>query len=189
MKKIFIVLILCGLTFITKGQEASVEKNSYGIQSGILGVWIHNETRLTNEISLRSEIGFDGNIYYNYYYGLSDYITILPVITVEPRWYYNLEKRLAKSKNTENNSGNFISMKISYNPDWFYISNYDRNFTIVNEVCLIPKWGIRRVYGKHFSFETGIGIGYRYIFDKSAGYYENNGDFEVDLHFRIGYSF
>ncbi len=42
-----------------------------------------------------------------------------PVITAEPRWYYNLNKRVSKSKNIEGNSGNFISLKTSYHPDWF----------------------------------------------------------------------
>lgn len=187
MKKILIVSILCGLTILTKGQETSVEKSTLGIQTGLLGVWIHNETRLTNEISLRSEAGFDSGIFGGSFYDKTGFI-MTPVITIEPRWYYNLEKRISKSKNIKNNSGNFIGMKISYNPDWFVISNYD-HFKVVNQVSIIPKWGIRRVYGKHFSFEAGIGLGYRYIFAKSAGYLENENEVAVDLHLRMGYSF
>ncbi len=60
MKRNLIMLILSGLTILTKGQETSVEKSTYGIQTGLLGVWIHNEFRLSNEISLRSEVGFKG---------------------------------------------------------------------------------------------------------------------------------
>lgn len=178
--------ILCVLTILTKGQEASVEKSTNGIQTGLLGVWIHNETRLSNEISLRSEIGFDSGIFGGSFYDKTGFI-MTPVITVGPRWYYNLEKRISKSKNIEQNSGNFISMKISYNPDWFVLSNYD-NLQIVNQVSIIPKWGIRRIIGKHFSFETGFGIGYRYIFAKSAGYLENESEVAVDLHLSIGFS-
>jgi hypothetical protein len=187
MKKILIALILCGLTIFTKGQETSVEKSIFGVQTGLLGIWIHNESRLTNEISLRSELGFDSGIFGGSFYNKTGFI-MTPVITAEPRWYYNLEKRVSKSKNIKNNSGDFIGMKISYNPDWFVISNYD-NLKVVNQVSIIPKWGIRRVYGEHFSFEAGFGVGYRYIFAKSAGYLENESEVALDLHLRIGYNF
>ena len=187
MKRFLIVLILCGFAILTKGQETNVEKSIYGIQTGFLGIWVHNETRLTDEISLRSEVGFDSGIFGGSFYDKTGFI-MTPVITSEPRWYYNLEKRISKSKNIENNSGNFVGMKLSYNPDWFAISNYD-NLKIVNQLSIIPKWGIRRVFWKHVSFETGIGIGYRHIFAKSAGYLEDESEVAVDLHLSIGYSF
>ena len=181
------MLILCGLAIITKGQEISVEKSIYGIQTGFLGVWVHNESRLTNEISLRSEIGFDSGIFGGSFYDKTGFL-MTPVITLEPKWYYNLEKRNSKSKNIKNNSGNFIGLKTSYNPDWFVISNYD-NIRVVNQISIIPKWGIRRNIGNHFNFEAGIGLGYRYIFAKSAGYLTNESEATLDLHLRIGYTF
>lgn len=181
------MLILCGLTIFTKGQEISVEKSIYGIQTGLLGIWVHNELKLTNEISLRSEIGFDSGIFGGSFYDKTGFL-MTPVITLEPKWYYNLEKRNSKSKNIKNNSGNFIGLKTSYNPDWFVISNYD-NLKVVNQISIIPTWGIRRNIGNHFNFETGIGLGYRYIFAKSAGYLENESEAVLDLHLRIGYTF
>jgi hypothetical protein len=66
-----------------------------------------------------------------------------PVITAEPRWYYNLNKRVNKSKRIDGNNGNFISLKTSYHPDWFVISNYD-NINIISDISLVPTWGIRR---------------------------------------------
>ena len=30
--------------------------------------------------------------------------------------------------------------------------------------------GIKRTVGEHFTYESGIGVGYRYIFAKQAGY-------------------
>jgi len=186
-EKVFCWFILCGLTIVTKGQEISVEKSINEIQTGFLGIWVHNESKLTNEIALRSEIGFNSGIFGGGFYDKTGFI-LIPVITVEPRWYYNLQKKNSKSKNIKNNRGNFIGIKTSYTPDWFVISNYD-NLSVVNQISIVPKWGIRRSIGKHFNFETGIGLGYRYVFAKSAGYAENESESELNLHLRIGYTF
>ena len=59
MKKILLTLLFCGLTLTAKSQTASVEESTYGIQTGVLGIWAHNETKLSNQIALRAEIGMD----------------------------------------------------------------------------------------------------------------------------------
>tara|TARA_B110000879_G_C10910742_1_gene408190 strand:- start:53 stop:616 length:564 start_codon:yes stop_codon:yes gene_type:complete len=187
MKRTLLTIILCGLTFIAKSQNASVEESTNGIQTGILGVWFHNETKLSEQIALRSELGLDSGIFGGSFYNGVGFL-MTPVITLEPRWYYNLDKRVSKSRNISGNSGNFVSVKTSYNPDWFVISNYD-NLRVVNQISIIPTWGIKRNIGNHFTYETGIGIGYRYYFAKSAGYLENEGEAAVNLHLRIGYRF
>ncbi|MEZ0007550.1 hypothetical protein ABH942_002932 [Flavobacterium sp. 28YEA47A] len=186
MRKNLSTFILCCLTMAAKSQTASVEKSLFGIQTGFLGVWAHNETKLSNQIVLRSELGLDSGIWGGDYYDKTGFL-MTPVITVEPRWYYNLNKRVAKSKRIDGNSGNFISLKTSYHPDWFVISNDDVN--IISDISIIPTWGIRRNIGKHFNYETGIGVGYRYIFAKQAGYLENKSETTLNLHLRIGYTF
>jgi len=187
MKKFLLTLTLCGLTLIAKSQNASVEESTFGIQTGFLGVWVHNETKLSNSIALRTELGFDSGIWGGDFYSKTGFL-MTPVITAEPRWYYNLNKRENKSRRIDGNSGNFISLKTSYHPDWFVISNTD-NVSVISDISIIPTWGIRRNIGKHFTYETGFGIGYRYYFSKSAGYLENEGEVDVNLHLRIGYRF
>lgn len=59
MKKFLLTLTFCGLTLIAKSQTASVEQSNYGIQTGVLGIWAHQETKLSNQIALRAEIGMD----------------------------------------------------------------------------------------------------------------------------------
>lgn len=196
MKKTLFTLALCGLTFMAKSQNASVEESTYGIQAGFLGIWVHNEKKLSNEIALRGEIGFDvgitGSSFLNSEIGGPNYnktsLFFTPVVTLEPRWYYNLKKRLSKSRKIEGNSGNFVSIKTSYNPDWFLISSND-NIMVINQISIIPTWGVRRNIGNHFTFESGIGLGYRYIFAKSAGYRDNQSEGALNLHLRIGYRF
>lgn len=185
--KMIIILSVCLFTIPTKAQNASVEKSTFGIQIGTLGIWAHREVKLTNEIALRAEIGMDAGFFGGSFYPKNGYL-MTPVITLEPRWYYNLDKRVSKSKNITGNSGNFLTLQTSYHPNWFVISNYN-NVEIANQISIIPTWGLKRNIGKHFTYETGIGIGYRYIFAENAGYSKNEGEAAANLHLRIGYRF
>ena len=189
MKKIVLTLIFIGITIIanSQNQDFSVEKSTNGIQVGVLGIWVHNETKLSKQIVLRSEFGLDSGIFDGTIYPKIGYV-LTPVITLEPKWYYNLEKRVSKSKNIFGNSGNFVSLKTSYNPDWFVISNYD-NLRVINQISIIPTWGIRRNIGNHFNYEAGIGLGYRHYFEKRAGCLNNENEPALNLHLRIGYRF
>ncbi|SIT05370.1 hypothetical protein SAMN05421766_10830 [Zobellia uliginosa] len=189
MKKTFLFFTLFALAFSAQCQDGTVEKSTYGIQTGILGLWFHNESKLSDHIALRSEVGLDagffgGSVFYDDGTGY----LLIPSISVEPRWYYNLKKRASKAKNTADNAGNFVSLKTSFLPDWFVISNYE-NINVINQLTIIPTWGIRRNIGNHLNYETGIGIGYRYSFAKNAGFSENEGDVAANLHLRIGYRF
>lgn len=189
MKKI-IITALCFINSLAFGQEnsnekASVEKSIFGIQTGLLGIWIHNESRLSNQFALKSELGLDSGFFAN---STEFKFLMTPVLTLEPRWYYNLENRAAKNKNIQKNSGNFIALKTSYNPDLFTISNAD-NLRVIDQLSIIPKWGIKRTYSDHLTFETGIGIGQVFYFGKSSDYLAKKSDVALDLHLRIGYTF
>jgi hypothetical protein len=191
MKKALLILTICLLSLIAKSQNnssnASVEKSTYGIQVGVLGIYVYNETKLSNKLVLRSELGFDSEIQgRDYYKGTSFFMT--PIITLEPKFYYNLDKRVKKSHRIDGNSGNFISLKTCYHPDYFAISNTD-NVDLISELSIIPTWGIRRNLGKHFNYEAGIGMGFNYVFAKQAGFSENKSELIIDLKLRIGYRF
>lgn len=187
MKNKLVALVFFGVTFNLSAQKVSVEKSIFGIQTNLLGVWVNNEARLSNQFSLRSEIGLDSEIFAGQAYEKIGFV-MFPVLTLEPRWYYNLEKQNSKGKNIKNNSGNFLTLRTSYSSDWFAISNYDIE-TYRNQLSIIPKWGIRRNYGKHLNFETGIGIGEVFFLGKNKDYYDKNTEITVDLHLRIGYTF
>ena len=180
-RNLTIVLLILNTTFSFAQEKPSVEKSIFGIQTGLLGAWIHNESRLTNSIALRSEIGLDIGIHGNFN---STTTVLIPSIRVEPRWYYNLEKRIAKNRKIENNSGNFLALNITYNPDKFYISNQD-NINVISTVAFIPKWGIKRTVGSHFTYETGIGIGGFIVLNE----FEPDRKIAIDLHLRVGYTF
>ena len=48
MRKDILTLTFCGLTLIAKSQTTSVEQSVYRIQIGVLGIWTHKETKLSN---------------------------------------------------------------------------------------------------------------------------------------------
>lgn len=166
---------------IANSQNTGVKKSIYAIQTGVIGAWINNEYRLSNETSLKSEIGLIAGLR-----GCSGCITeyaLAPEFTLEPRWYYNIEKRSIKGKIIKNNSFNFTTLAIRYYPDWFVISNAT-NASVANQITIIPKWGIKRtIANSNFNYELGIGIGKKYFFDS------NQWDSSADLHIRIGYTF
>lgn len=179
--KYLLAFALIGMSVFGKAQDAQVEKSVFGVQTGLLGIWGYNEFRLSNNIALRSELGFDSG-----FWGGSGFEKTLllatPVITLEPRLYYNLSKRVKKSKSVANNSGNFISLKTSCHPGWFAISNYD-DVSVNSDISIMPTWGIRRNIGTHFNYEAGIGLGYKYEFARKSG------DTAWNFHLRVGYSF
>lgn len=185
MNKTLLTLILCGLTTLATAQTASVEQSTFGIQTGLLGVWGHNEAKLTNQIALRSELGLDAGIYSG---TRNTGFLMAPTITLEPRWYYNLNKRVEKSRRIDGNSGNFISLKSTYHSDVFVISSGD-NVKLVTDISIVPTWGIRRNIGSHFNYEAGFGIGYIHYFKDDNVYLNDEMDFAVNLHLRIGYRF
>lgn len=188
MKKIVFTLFLCGITLVAQAQNSSVEKSVFGVQIGLLGVWVHNEAKLTDKLVLRSELGLDSGIISGSYYDDVGFF-MTPVITIEPKFYYNLNKRVAKSKNVSGNSGNYVSLKTSYHPNWFVISSED--IIVTDQISMVPTWGIRRNIGTHFNYELGIGIGWRHYFEQKINNYTYAAGNEVDvnLQLRIGYKF
>lgn len=187
MKRTLLILILCGVVLTTHAQDTSVEKSIFGIQTGFLGIWAHNESKLFNQFALRSELGLDTGIFGSDANDING-LLLTPTITLEPRWYYNLNKRKSQSKRIDGNSGNFFSIKTTYHPDWFVISSED-NINFISDISIIPTWGIRRNIGNHFNYETGIGIGYVHYFEKDNVILLDDNDVTVNIHLRIGYRF
>lgn len=187
MNKIVLALVFCTITLVAKAQDASVEKSLYGIQTGPIGIWGYNETKLTNSIALRSEIGIVAGLSTGSNYS-GTYFVIAPNISLAPRWYYNLKKRESKSKRIDGNSGNFVSLKTTYQTDLELASN-DDNVDLISDITIVPTWGIKRNIGSHFNYEAGFGIGYIHYFKKDNVRLINESDVAVNVHARIGYKF
>ena len=187
MKKRYLLCALF-LVQIINAQDASTEKSIFSGQVGLFGAWINHEARLSDQFTLKSEFGLD--VFARQTNDDFSLDALAPVITLEPRWYYNLEKRGNKGRNIHNNGGNFLALTTSYHPDWFVITGVEGDLIIPHQLAIIPKWGIRRNFGKSdFNYEVGAGLGYNIRFLKQYGFAENDGEVLLDLHLRIGYAF
>ena len=150
---ICIWIIFCSIPSLA---QIKLEKNIAGLNIDFIGLHLSYETRIKDKISVRSEAGLNYSIQYGYEF-------MLPFISVQPRWYYNLDKRGklnkrgkrgAKSKNTRGNSGNFIALYTIYFPA---SSLLEKNIQSNHSFGFLPAWGIRRQFWEKFSFEFILG--------------------------------
>ncbi|WP_220760913.1 DUF3575 domain-containing protein [Flavobacterium sp. UMI-01] len=195
MRKGFI-LVFVAIFFVTNAQETekvSVEKNLYGLQLGAINLSFQYETKLDRKITLLSELGFELG------YATREFenpdskdqkaTVVAPYVTLEPRWYYGIDRRNKLGRNISRNSSNFLALSIRYNLGEKPILNTG-DFNVVSYVSVIPKYGIRRSFAKKFNYEFSGGVGYRYnIFSKSDGCTCEHNNTVVDIQARIGYNF
>ncbi|TXD53064.1 MULTISPECIES: hypothetical protein [unclassified Polaribacter] len=181
MKKNIIIIIII-ILFYSFSLIAQVEKSINSVQIGTVGVWFQNETKLSNSIALRTEVG----LYTEIWAGSGFFMA--PEISFEPRWYYNLKKRKFKNKDISNNSGNFLTIETSYRSSIFEFGTLDSKLA-ENGFSIIPKWGIRRNLGKRFNYELGVGIGYLEFINQKHFTLSDSDGIIVDAHIRIGYNF
>lgn len=186
MKKLPLMVMALLLFSPTRAQDGGVSRSVFGIQTGFLGLWAFNEVRLCDQIALRTELGLDAGFVINSWY--NDWFVLTPVMTAEPRWYFNLKAREENGRKIAGNNGNFLSLKTSFHPGGLEISN-SGTIQVVPNISVVPTLGIRRHIGQHFAFETGFGVGWQYAFWKRLGYSENESSTALNLHLRLGYTF
>lgn len=97
-------------------------------------------------------------------------------VTVEPRIYTNLSRRGSMGKKTFKNSGDFVAFRLQ---GTLGTPNYP-----TAEVCLVPMYGIRRVWGENWFGEFTVGGG---ISCHNLGGWTLN--FKPHLQYRVGYVF
>lgn len=186
MKKVLTSLCLFGYLMGFAQEKTDVEKSITSVQAGLLGAWLNNETKIAEHTTLRGELALN--------FGFSKQSSqdllwaFTPSLRLEPKYYYNIDRRLDKDKSIANNSGNFFSLPITYTPNWFVLSNV-KNRKVVPSLSIIPSYGLRRNIDEHFNYEFSFGLGYSYYFYKEVGYQHNESGLGANLSFRLGYTF
>tara|TARA_R100001369_G_scaffold22674_3_gene41358 strand:+ start:24511 stop:24753 length:243 start_codon:yes stop_codon:yes gene_type:complete len=74
MQNFLITLILFILSLFMNAQIASVEPSTNSVQVGFLGIWVNNETKLTNSVALRAELGVDSALWGGTHYTRTGYL-------------------------------------------------------------------------------------------------------------------
>jgi len=209
LKNFFRSLLLL-LLFFSVCNAQVVDKYISGVQTGALGIWWHNESRLAPRWAFRTEIGYaaptyERNLYraeatgkYKYFYPVFQ-----PVLSLEPRLYYNSGKRQGNSKNTFHNSGNYVAFAFQYYPKFLAYSPLGDSSEILafdakepnGGVFFIPTWGIRRNISYRWNFELGAGFGIDLmeVFGLRSQTFKEiarvGNDFIYNVHLRIGYKY
>ncbi|MCG1036217.1 hypothetical protein [Polaribacter sargassicola] len=177
-KTIIVILVFVSLKCFC--QETSYLKKSVNtVQIGTVGLWVNNETKIDKALALRTEIGLFSEIFQEVGY------YIAPEISLEPRFYYNIEKRAKNKRDINNNAANFFTIKLNYRSNLFEVSNF-RSKTADVSYAIIPKWGIRRNLGSKFNYELGVGLGYFEFLQTRNNVSSFDEGLHFELHMRIG---
>lgn len=89
MKTKFLLIGLVAISFCSKAQNSTVEKNITGAQIGLFGLDFYNETRLADKIALRAEASLFPAIWGGDLYGKTGF-AFYPALTLQPKFYYNI---------------------------------------------------------------------------------------------------
>lgn len=181
MKRLLTVSLLAFGAGIFAQEKASVEKSLTGIQVGLFGAELYNEVRLSDRFLLRSQIALYPSIWGGEMYNKTGF-ALAPALSLSPKFYYNLDKRLEMNKNIKNNSGNYVSVKIEYMPDLFVISNVN-GIEVQPTFAIIPHWGLRKNFADNFNYEFRAGLGIAKVSQRHGMIAQ------PELSFKIGYDF
>ncbi|MEH0157420.1 hypothetical protein V6R21_25125 [Limibacter armeniacum] len=176
IKKFFSLLFFIGYCQFSFGQNLQ-DIHSLKLQFFSLGY--NYEKVLGNQFTLNSELkinclyGQRGNFFTD---EKQEYWLISPSIGVEPRYYYNFDKRENKGKNILHNAANYLSLSTTY----YTGISLGKNAEAIANLEVIPMWGLRRNLGKRFFMECAIGVG---------AYTVNGKEWESTLGLDLGISY
>ena len=163
-------------TEISDTTTTAITVTNHSISTEILALTYNYEYALGTKCSVVGRLGLQSGLGYNSTFGTR--YTIHPGISIEPRYYYNLQKREQKGKRTNKNSANYLALT-----SWYILDPIVEHNSTGNSLFLIaPNWGIRRVYGNAFLLEFNTGISY------SIDEYKTE-DWNLLLNLRVGYVF
>ncbi|RYE19692.1 MAG: hypothetical protein EOP45_12250 [Sphingobacteriaceae bacterium] len=161
MKKLLLMSLLAASIFTASAQDSTGNtslKSLTRLDLGFGGVGFTYEPRLGNKMTMDLSAGAGGG--YNVHEGGVDYRWDLlqPSIyfIVNPKLYYNRQKRIRKGKSVLNNSGNYFGLRLKYTTESISSGNsYSSQAALVN-----LHWGMQRPLGKKWVFNAHAGLGY-----------------------------
>ena len=167
MKRIILLTNILGFMTLSYGQTLKPEtklSNLTKLDLGLQGIGLTYQPRVSNSVTTDLSFGFGGG--YDISEGSIDYQVFKPALyfSATPKYFYNLKKRINNGKTVQYNSGNYIGVRLKYNMPLYKKSDIIRNSILTN-----IHWGIQRVIGNHWTFNSHIGVGYAHDIDYDFG--------------------
>jgi hypothetical protein len=160
MKRLFLLLFFPGLLLFTLcGQiQAQATESTQSVSLSVLGLEYAYEHPLNRKFTVTGRGGLAAGMKWN---KISDNHTkfdylICPTVVLESRYYYNLEKRFAKGKETARNSAGFLSAQARYYIPWGITP--ENNRIRENAIVFSPSWGLRRILYSKWIVEINTGL-------------------------------
>lgn len=182
MKRKILILILGILTTLNYAQEKIDIKTEKVWRVNFLNPAIELEMPISKKATFSTSLGIGYGVPYDEI-SVSPYNQFLysfnPFLDLQYKRFYNLDRRKAKNLNIENNSGNFVSLRIltrgnTIESNFIRSSNFDFAFG--------PTWGIQRKYGKNFHLLFDLGP--QYYFDTNG----NGGIWPIMIQLNLGFN-
>ncbi|MDD3738172.1 MAG: hypothetical protein PHP31_02620 [Lentimicrobiaceae bacterium] len=173
--KIRIVLTSFLLILLSRNISAQSTESYNTFRISPLGLSYAYEMKMKQKSTLIYELG--ASIGYLKNNEVNFHVT--PYVNIEPRYYYNIDKRNLKNKKTMLNSANYIST--SFIATYSQMSKDDKSLNI----GILPKWGLRRPISNVFFYGADVGGLFYYDF------YDKDNKFRVSpyLNVKIGVTF
>ena len=180
INKILLTLIFGLTTTLNHAQEKNDIRTEKVWRVNFLnpGVELELPTGTYSTFSTGLGIGYGGG-YPDLTFGGNGFIYIIsPFADFQQKWFYNLNKRKGKNQNTDNNSGNFVSLRFITRGNSI-AENINRTSDF--DFAFGPTWGIQRKYGKKFHLLFDIGP--QYYFDTNG----NGNIWPIMLQLNLGF--
>jgi hypothetical protein len=104
-------------------------------------------------ISVENRIAFQGSIYSKSLLVEKNQDKYVLELSIMPRYYYDLKRRIAKGISANNMSGEYVGIKLDYNRTQKF------NDLIIQGTGVTGVWGMQQRILKHLNFDTWIGYG------------------------------
>lgn len=182
MKSILLLLFCFGFSMTALCQEAADQATTVNkLRLNLINpaIEVERATGSKSAISAAIGVGYGGGYPELTSAGTGFIYVISPFLDVQHKWYINMDKRQSKGKSVENNSANFISMRLLTRGKSIS-ENVTR--TTNTDFAIGPTWGIQRNLGDKFNFLFDLGP--VYYFDTEG----TGGVFPLIIQLNLGYN-
>ena len=165
-----LTLILFILGTITHAQEIKFKSTRTSLYNPELAEELHKisilplgyayERKLADEFTFEAGIDFSFDAYYADADNFDDYALVVnPTVHLEPRYYYNMQKRYRRGRNVNFNAASYIGIysELRMNP---LIEENNGYWPVYDRFRIGPSWGIQRNLGRrgYLNFNLGYGL-------------------------------